>query len=201
MAGKGKGLAFLGLGIGALLLFGRKASGAVREATDMQLSPHFRLSEFLRSTAVPALKYYKPTEEEIITLKALCTGLLEPLRKHVGRPIFISGGIRPESVRDPKGRTFDEALKAAGYDPAKHSDHKTANGVDFEIVQGTKAQYEAAYKFLESNPLTRQVILYYIKNIPNHIHLSIVIPGKPKITSDSYAFLNVDGKKLETANV
>lgn len=55
----------------------------------MKLSDHFDLDEFLAHG-----DKVKPTEREIENLRRLCSWVLEPLRKQLGRPIGINSGFR-----------------------------------------------------------------------------------------------------------
>lgn len=61
---------------------------------DTQLSPHFRLSEFVRSgTAIRLHIDNSPSVEVIQNLRALCVNVLEPLRCRFG-VIRITSGYR-----------------------------------------------------------------------------------------------------------
>ena len=68
------------------------------------ISPHFRLSEFLRSqTAARHGIDMTPPENVVINLTALCHEILEPLRKDVDSPIIISSGFRPKELNTKIG--------------------------------------------------------------------------------------------------
>ena len=67
----------------------------------MKLSPHFSLSEFESSATATAkgidntLKHSDADHSRIIdNLRALCQEVLEPLRRHLDRPVVISSGYR-----------------------------------------------------------------------------------------------------------
>lgn len=65
----------------------------------MQLTTHFRLSEFTHSNT--ANKYgikNEPNAEQIDNLRALCEHCLEPLRAFAQCPIIISSGYRCPAV-------------------------------------------------------------------------------------------------------
>lgn len=63
--------------------------------TDIQLSPHFKLSEFENSSTARARGINNKVPEHLIpSLKTLCTEVLEPLRAIVKEPIIISSGYR-----------------------------------------------------------------------------------------------------------
>lgn len=62
---------------------------------DIQLSPHFKLSEFTRSSTATARHIdNSPSEEIVKNLKFLCEHILEPLRQHFNTPIIIGSGYR-----------------------------------------------------------------------------------------------------------
>lgn len=200
----GKGKIAIALGAIAVLLWGRKAMA--KQIVEMQLSPHFKLSEFLRSTAIPEVKYYRPNEQEIENLKFLVNEILEPLRQDFG-PIRIVGGVRPNSVRDSQGRNFTEALKARGYEPSPEGDHTTFNGADIQLVRAPFRldTYKRAVEVLKRNPKVRQVILYIKTDeltkrpYASHIHVASVAPGRPSFYAtapDRYAFVNLDGHRV-----
>ncbi len=184
--------------VAGLFFIGRKA----RAMEDIQLSPHFKLSEFLRSRAVPEVKNYKPNAAELANLKILVDKVLEPMRVKFG-PVFISGGMRPDSVRNAKGQNFTQALEAAGYKPAPEGDHTTFNGVDFQLPKKSVADYLKVYQWLKGNPYVRQVILYLRTDAPSdttypdHIHVSSVAPGRPRFqVPEKFAYLTLDGRKV-----
>ena len=67
----------------------------------MQLTEHFNLKEFTRSSTAKARAInntLSPTAEAdlsvIRNLKNLCVQVLEPLREHISRPLVISSGYR-----------------------------------------------------------------------------------------------------------
>ena len=69
--------------------------------TDMQLSEHFLLSEFTRSSTAErlgidnSLDASNPLDQDVINnLRNLCEQILEPLREFAGQPIIISSGYR-----------------------------------------------------------------------------------------------------------
>lgn len=195
----------LTLGFLALLLWGKKLMA--KKPLELQLSPNFKLSEFLRSTSVPEVKYYHPTPKELANLQLLVDKVLQPLRNEFG-PIRISGGMRPMSVRNSKGQNFTEALRQSGYEPSPEGDHTTFNGVDIQLVRTPSAKmYLKAYHWLKAHPSVRQVILY-LKTDPDtqasyadHIHVSSVTPEKPSLyysatRSDDFAYAKLDNKRV-----
>lgn len=63
---------------------------------DRNLSPNFKLSEFLRSqTATRNGIDMTPSDEIIANLERLCVTVLEPVRAHLNLPMIVSSGYRP----------------------------------------------------------------------------------------------------------
>lgn len=71
---------------------------------DIQLSKHFKLSEFTRSATASAKKIDNtPTLEVVSNLQQLCIHVLEPLREHFNCPITISSGYRCPALNTAVG--------------------------------------------------------------------------------------------------
>jgi hypothetical protein len=96
-----------------------KGSGKV---PDMQLSPHFRLSELLDSgTARSKGLDNEPSAEVLANLKQLCVEALEPIRAVVG-PLKINSGYRSDPVNKAVGGSTTSAHSfglAADLHPSK----------------------------------------------------------------------------------
>ena len=61
----------------------------------MQLSKHFKLSEFTKSQTAARLGIDNtPPEEVIPKLTFLCSQILEPLREKIDKPIIVTSGYR-----------------------------------------------------------------------------------------------------------
>jgi zinc D-Ala-D-Ala carboxypeptidase len=61
----------------------------------MNLSPHFTLAEFVASETANARGISNsPNDAQIAAMKALCVNVLEPVRKHFGKPVRITSGFR-----------------------------------------------------------------------------------------------------------
>lgn len=76
---------------------------------DMQLSPHFRLSELLDSpTARSKGLDNDPSPEVLANLKRLCVEALEPIRAAVG-PLRINSGYRSDAVNKAVGGSTTSA--------------------------------------------------------------------------------------------
>lgn len=62
----------------------------------MKLSEHFALEEMLRSDTArqKGIDNALPNDAVLMSLKALCRNVLEPLRKAYGKPITVTSGYR-----------------------------------------------------------------------------------------------------------
>ncbi len=108
-----------------------------------QLSPHFRLQEFLRSqTASRNGIDMTPPQDVVRALKRLCTHVLEPLREEIGRPIVISSGYRPPALnrliggatnsQHTKGEAAD--ILVPGYSPLSIWNHVRSSKLPYDQV-------------------------------------------------------------------
>ena len=83
--------------------------GGDGKCPDMQLSPHFRLSELLDSgTARSKGLDNDPSPEVLANLKKLCVEALEPIRAAVG-PLKINSGYRSDAVNKAVGGSTTSA--------------------------------------------------------------------------------------------
>jgi len=88
---------------------------------EMQLSEHFNLKEFTKSeTATRKRIDNTPNAQHAQNLKNVCEKILEPVRRHFGKPVRINSGYR------------GPALNAAVGGSSK-SQHCNGEAVDFEI--------------------------------------------------------------------
>lgn len=89
---------------------------------DIQLSKHFKLSEFTRSATASAKKIDNtPSLEVVSNLQQLCIHVLEPLREHFNCPITISSGYRSAALNAAVGG-------------AKTSQHMTGEAADIHLL-------------------------------------------------------------------
>ena len=68
---------------------------------DIELTPHFKLREFVESTT--ATRYgirNEPPPEAVENLRLLCIGTLEPLREALELPIIITSGYRCRELNE-----------------------------------------------------------------------------------------------------
>lgn len=88
---------------------------------DIRLTPHFMLSEFVKSSTASAQKIDNtPSKEVMGNLKTLCEQVLEPLRQHFGVPIEINSGYRCPALNRAVGG-------------AVNSQHMTGEAADIHI--------------------------------------------------------------------
>lgn len=119
---------------------------------DIQLSEHFKLSEFTRSATATARKIDNtPSQEVISNLKVLCQNVLEPLRDFAQQPVVISSGYRcPQlnikvggvySSQHTLGEACDIRLPASKHTPQRdgkaHTDKEILNSWFDWIVTNT----------------------------------------------------------------
>lgn len=75
---------------------------------DEQLTPHFALSEFLKSEYASRHGIdMTPSEQIKGELLALCEHILEPLRIHLGKPVIVTSGYRPPALNAAIGGARD----------------------------------------------------------------------------------------------
>lgn len=92
---------------------------------DQQLTPHFKLSEFTKSSTASARKIDNtPSLDVISNLQQLCIHVLEPLREYFNCPIIISSGYRSPALN-----------KAVG--GVANSQHMTGEAADIHIPDET----------------------------------------------------------------
>jgi putative chitinase len=159
------------------------AAPAGKVSSDMQLSEHFNLKEFTKSeTAIRKRIDNTPNAQHAQNLKNVCDKILEPVRKHFGKPVRINSGYR------------GPALNAAVGGSSK-SQHCNGEAVDFEIDGLPNPELA---KWVSENCDFDQIILefYDPKEGPNSgwVHASIKRDGsnrKQKMTA-----VTINGKTV-----
>ena len=147
----------------------------------MKLSPHFSLSEFESSATATAkgidntLKHSDVDHSRIIdNLRSLCQEVLEPLRRHLDRPVVISSGYRCKKLNQLVGGV-------------RTSQHMTGEAADIAApmldINGKKLSPSQSLSLLSDwmdwiieNTLFDQCIMEHRKNkdgtVNNWIHVS-----------------------------
>jgi putative chitinase len=150
---------------------------------EMQLSEHFNLREFTKSeTAIRKRIDNTPNAQHANNLKVVCEKILEPVRKHFGKPVRINSGYRGPALNAAVGGS-------------NKSQHCNGEAVDFEI-DGLPNPDLA--KWVADNCEFDQIILefYDPKEGPNSgwVHASYTSSGtnrKQKLTA-----VTVNGKTV-----
>ena len=134
----------------------------------MKLSEHFSLWELTKSQVADRKRIKnEPDKESIQNLKVICTSILEPVRRHYGKPIAPSSGYRCLALTRELGSS-------------DRSQHPTGQAVAFE-VPGV-ANMDLA-RWIMDNLLYDQLILeFYKEGQPNSgwVHCSYVGKGNRK---------------------
>jgi hypothetical protein len=123
---------------------------------DIQLSPHFKLSEFLNLEKHPD---NLPTPQVVFNLKYGCLYLLEPARRGVGS-IIINSGYRNEAYNRQVGGV-------------RNSQHLTGQAAD--IRPKDPAQFQRLISFLKACEYTDQLLTG-----PGWLHISWKPLGIPR---------------------
>lgn len=134
---------------------------------DIQLTSHFKLSEFTESrTAREHGIQNVPGPEAVENLRRLCEGCLEPLREALGLPVVVTSGFRTKRLN---------SLLAHA---SNRSQHMLGCAADFYVGpstgSGTESRRELLIKAFRLIILSEaidydQLILY-----PSFIHVSFV---------------------------
>ena len=114
----------------------------------MQLSKHFKLEEFEKSsTAIRLGIKNKAGSGEIKNLTDLCYGVLEPVRAKFEKPIIVTSGYRSEEL-------------CVAINSSKTSQHTKGQAVDFEIAGVSNLQVAL---WIKNNCNFDQLILEFWK--------------------------------------
>lgn len=135
----------------------------------MQLSEHFELAEFTKSsTAKRAGIDNSPTETHKNNLKLLCEKVLEPIRTHFARPILISSGYR------------SAALNSITKGASSSSQHCSGEATDIDM-DGTEISNSEVFHYIKDNLEFDQLIWEFgtDKN-PDWVHVSYESNGRQR---------------------
>lgn len=125
-----------------------------------KLSPHFSLSEFLKSdTATRQRIPNTPSAVHITAMERLCRRVLEPMRAHFGKPVRITSGFRSPALCVAVGSSVS-------------SQHAKGEAADFEI-SGVDNR-EVAIWMRDNLPFDQLILENYVQGQPNSgwIHIS-----------------------------
>jgi len=133
----------------------------------MQLSPHFTLAELTRSETAQRYQIDNtPDAGGIAKLQRVAETILEPVRKHFGRPVIINSGYRSVAVN----------RRVPG--SSNTSQHTLCEAVDFEVPGFSN--YEVA-KWCKDNLTFGQLILEFVNPaVPGSGWVHCSIPNATK---------------------
>jgi hypothetical protein len=135
----------------------------------MQLSKNFEVAEFARSSSAKRLGISnQPTEAHIANMKLLCEKVLQPVRDHFGRSIFLSSGYR------------SAALNAKTPGASSTSQHCTGEAVDIDM-DGTEVSNKEVFDFIKEHLEFDQLIWEFGTDAnPDWVHVSFESTGKQR---------------------
>ena len=135
----------------------------------MQLSKNFEVAEFARSSSAKRLGISnQPTEAHIANMKLLCEKVLQPVRDHFGRSIFLSSGYR------------SAALNAKTPGASSTSQHCTGEAVDIDM-DGTEVSNKEVFDFIKEHLEFDQLIWEFGTDTnPDWVHVSYESTGKQR---------------------
>jgi zinc D-Ala-D-Ala carboxypeptidase len=134
----------------------------------MQLSKHFELAEFTRSsTAKRAGISNMPTDAHLENIKLLCEKILEPIRVHFTRPIILSSGYRSPALNRAVG----------GSSSSQHCSGEAAD-IDMDGTNVTNAQI---FNYIKDNLEFDQLIWEFgTDSNPDWVHVSYESNGRQR---------------------
>ena len=129
---------------------------------NQNLSPHFKLREFIASRKAEEHGIDNtPPDEAVENLRRLCEGCLEPLREALGLPVVVTSGFRTRELNDLLAHS------------SERSQHMLGQAADLYIGSGLSRRelLIKAFREILTNPKIDfdQIILY-----PTFIHVSFV---------------------------
>jgi hypothetical protein len=135
----------------------------------MQLSKNFEVAEFARSSSAKRLGISnQPTEAHIANMKLLCEKVLQPVRDHFGRSIFLSSGYR------------SAALNAKTPGASSTSQHCTGEAVDIDM-DGTEVSNKEVFDFIKEHLEFDQLVWEFGTDAnPDWVHVSFESTGKQR---------------------
>lgn len=135
----------------------------------MKLSSHFELSEFTHSETADKLGIdnsldWSDSAWIIDNLERLCVCTLEPIRRHLNEPIFISSGYRCARL--------NEVVKGA-----RNSQHRYGEAADIYFSSFKNRWYEVVIYLITSPHVSFDQLIIY----PTFLHISLSIPNRREV--------------------
>ena len=133
---------------------------------NQNLSPHFKLREFIASRKAEEHGIDNtPPDEAVENLRRLCEGCLEPLREALGLPVVVTSGFRTRELNDLLAHS------------SERSQHMLGQAADLYIGSGLSRRelLIKAFREILTNP---KIDFYQIILYPTFIHVSYVSKEK-----------------------
>jgi hypothetical protein len=137
----------------------------------MKLSEHLTLSEVTKSDTAKRLGIdNNPTPEHLANLKLLAENIFEPIRKHFGKPIFLSSGYR------------SKALNSAVPGSSSTSQHCSGEALDLDQDgKQTGVTNKMVFDYIKNNLNFDQLIWEFgTDSNPDWVHVSWESTGKQR---------------------
>jgi hypothetical protein len=137
----------------------------------MKLSEHLNLSEVTKSDTAKRLGIdNNPTPEHLANLKLIAENIFEPIRKHFGKPIFLSSGYR------------SKALNSAVPGSSSTSQHCSGEALDLDQDgKQTGVTNKMVFDYIKNNLNFDQLIWEFgTDSNPDWVHVSWESTGKQR---------------------
>jgi zinc D-Ala-D-Ala carboxypeptidase len=137
----------------------------------MKLSEHLDLSEVTKSGTAKRLGISnQPTPEHLNNLKLVAAKIFEPIRKHFGKPIFVSSGYRSKALNDA----------TPGSSPT--SQHCSGEALDLDQdSMNTGITNKMIFEYIKNNLEFDQLIWEFGTDAnPDWVHVSYESTGKQR---------------------
>ena len=144
---------------------------------DIQLSPHFKLSELTASaTARENGIDNTPPPKIVDNLSHLCEGTLEPLREEIKLPVVITSGYRCKALNERITHHSDSSQHMSGCAADFYVGQSTVSGFKFQ-VSGLRHR-ELLIKAFKTIILDERIEFDQLIIYPDFIHVSYVREGR-----------------------
>jgi hypothetical protein len=137
----------------------------------MKLSENLTLSEVTKSDTAKRLGIdNNPTPEHLANLKLVAENIFEPIRKHFGKPIFLSSGYR------------SKALNSAVPGSSSTSQHCSGEALDLDQDgKSTGVTNKMVFEYIKNNLNFDQLIWEFgTDSNPDWVHVSWESTGKQR---------------------
>ena len=153
----------------------------------MQLSKYFTLAELTPSGTAKRLGIKNdPTPAHLECLKGLSVNVLDKVREHFGKPIWVSSGYRSKALNDVTPGS------------SATSQHCTGEAADLDQDgRGTGVTNKMVFDYIKDNLVFDQLIYEYGTDAnPDWIHVSWESKGKQR--KQVLRCIRVNGKPVYT---